>query len=1353
MGLKVFNQFKTIIALSIIAASAPGLGAELNPSFFVNQTHRKIVEDLSKTFPRAGSALDPVAPDGSGFVSEVAALRKVGSLAPKNRWSLYRIGADLVEINIPDSQWTHVGVLDVGFDDQANWLKDRTTAKHYAPTSNGPLAPTADHGTHVCGVISMIGDLAAENLSLPKLCLATDVGPKTYAKMLARHASDLQGLRKLNPNNPHDLEEIRTVINSIRADYYNNFYQESLSEQLVNLIADPKVKVVSASLVFGLNAGWGPTVKDLLKNSETLLINAAGNDGAELSEFGAKVPQEGTIFVAATNSLNNLAEFSNHGSAVFISAPGEDIKSFVSSDNKGRDPKEQDMMGTSMAAPHVSGVAALVWSIGPNLKRAEVLEILKRSAIDLGAKGFDKIYGHGLLNAYGATELTRAYTKTKDFDSAQNAIIEQAAIEYKKSIDCLQSDTKNAEASQSIEDCAKAARRAYFLDPKNRDYQEIVLITEFIAGGREHILSAALAIAPDSVNFDTYKLGFDAWLKNLEFESPNQQNRKLRQEVLKNFTSRLDSHLVDLPDEVLKNTLRFGLEMAHANLAFDSLPETQKKRIIRGNLISTQVELLYQFLLSLDDMNDRDLVSEFAQDHLFRQVHNRYAFANNGCRSPQSACKSLLDNGLKLSAKNPVHPRKGFVNFVIEIGIEVAKGDPSKANGVKLLNQLLDDLPEHQDLHTLQFRLQLAIKDLSNHGTASVKNEPKVATDKSIDEQVQDLVSTRPATSNEWADFFEQTPIRGISPKTELSDKTKAALLFAWSQTPTAERERFWKSFSASLSRGDDWRKTATRDTAITILTRIGATDATQLARNFLEKGSISEFRSAYDALLVGRQITKADIDGILKRESIANTDQVNLRIAHVGNTYTKLLKNKVISNADAFNIILKSLDQASLELAVKIAGVSSGRVQDGVDATDLRTRWTTKTFLNLWILYNQRDAIHELMVTDGQLPPEWLQLCVDETNREFSAAQPNPFKSAVTFELCSHIFQISLQLDPNVQPKNWAAFESWVSFANISSDRRRANLGELVKWVLKNQKYVSDGMSAAEKTDRRYLNFRLRPGHPNRIVSEDFALEPKVDGELLIRGAPMSATPRSLKTPRKVAVNSPSGQWDFSWIKTSMEDDSTVYVFMATDLLRSRHFSQPGPAESVHLNDQLFILKDQYSRHTLFLLTQDPNEMSRLIINAKGDAQLNSMMTLATEVFATIRLSKDESAFKTFSKAIESAYQSRFGEWRKAKPEEAFKAAVSMHKSALGDDQTLLEWTTWTEDQFVAGFAEAPGAPLTNSYFEHLSLGSPSLVAKLKALDTKSWTAEKRGQLQGIVHLIENRVPLTETFFRVPAR
>jgi subtilisin family serine protease len=60
------------------------------------------------------------------------------------------------------------------------------------------------------------------------------------------------------------------------------------------------------------------------------------------------------------------------------------------------------LSGTSMSTPHVSGVAALVWSANPLWTNAQIRQALDASARDLGAKGYDTSYGWGLVQAQDA---------------------------------------------------------------------------------------------------------------------------------------------------------------------------------------------------------------------------------------------------------------------------------------------------------------------------------------------------------------------------------------------------------------------------------------------------------------------------------------------------------------------------------------------------------------------------------------------------------------------------------------------------------------------------------------------------------------------------------------------------------------------------------------------------------------------------------------------------------------------------------------------------------------------------------------------------------------------------------------
>jgi hypothetical protein len=63
------------------------------------------------------------------------------------------------------------------------------------------------------------------------------------------------------------------------------------------------------------------------------------------------------------------------------------------------------LQGTSMAAPHVAGLAALIWSVNPDLSNNQVAAIIESSAQDLGPRGRDGCFGAGLIDVQRAVEM------------------------------------------------------------------------------------------------------------------------------------------------------------------------------------------------------------------------------------------------------------------------------------------------------------------------------------------------------------------------------------------------------------------------------------------------------------------------------------------------------------------------------------------------------------------------------------------------------------------------------------------------------------------------------------------------------------------------------------------------------------------------------------------------------------------------------------------------------------------------------------------------------------------------------------------------------------------------------------
>jgi flagellar hook assembly protein FlgD len=125
-----------------------------------------------------------------------------------------------------------------------------------------------------------------------------------------------------------------------------------------------------------------------------LVVAAAGNDDTSEYTYPAALPA--VLGVSATDSLDRITQFSNYGNHIDFAAPGLNIYSTISGS------KYANMDGTSMASPIISGVSALILSKNPFLSPSQVENILIKSSVDLGNKGWDYFYGYGRVDAYKA---------------------------------------------------------------------------------------------------------------------------------------------------------------------------------------------------------------------------------------------------------------------------------------------------------------------------------------------------------------------------------------------------------------------------------------------------------------------------------------------------------------------------------------------------------------------------------------------------------------------------------------------------------------------------------------------------------------------------------------------------------------------------------------------------------------------------------------------------------------------------------------------------------------------------------------------------------------------------------------
>lgn len=158
---------------------------------------------------------------------------------------------------------------------------------------------------------------------------------------------------------------------------------------------------------------------------DVVLVIAAGNQATDVSGIGpAGVASAAstTLVVAATNSNDEIAEFSNKGRRIDVAAPGVDLLSLRArrtdfnwvSDVAGYQPGDgfqgQKMQfytstGTSFAAPLVAGLAAELRARHPTVDAATIVRMVKQSAMDIGASGVDYQSGYGRIDFSAAMQL------------------------------------------------------------------------------------------------------------------------------------------------------------------------------------------------------------------------------------------------------------------------------------------------------------------------------------------------------------------------------------------------------------------------------------------------------------------------------------------------------------------------------------------------------------------------------------------------------------------------------------------------------------------------------------------------------------------------------------------------------------------------------------------------------------------------------------------------------------------------------------------------------------------------------------------------------------------------------------
>ncbi len=265
------------------------------------------------------------------------------------------------QINAPTAWDTTLGesslilaVVDTGID-----LTHPEFAGRLAPGydfANKDSDPTDDngHGTHVAGIAAAGIDNA--------LGMAGIAGQVKIMPIKVLNASNIGWMSDVAAGITYAVDNGAKVIN-------------------LSLAATKESLAVRDAIIYAVNKG-------------VVIIAAGGNENTDVARYPAVY--ENVIALGATTFDGSRWSLSDFGSNIDLMAPGATVWSTRPGNTYAF------MSGTSMAAPHAAGVAALMLSVNPNLTPDQIKQTLQETAVDMGDPGVDAFHGYGRIDAGAA---------------------------------------------------------------------------------------------------------------------------------------------------------------------------------------------------------------------------------------------------------------------------------------------------------------------------------------------------------------------------------------------------------------------------------------------------------------------------------------------------------------------------------------------------------------------------------------------------------------------------------------------------------------------------------------------------------------------------------------------------------------------------------------------------------------------------------------------------------------------------------------------------------------------------------------------------------------------------------------
>ena len=207
------------------------------------------------------------------------------------------------------------------------------------------------------------------------------------------HGTHVAGIAAATGNNAQGIAGIAWGVRIMplrMLDEYGRGDIADLAEALV-WAADNGAKIINLSLGLGTSSTLWENAAYYAYSHGAAIFAAAGNNGINAMAYPARY--DSVMAVGATDQTNNRASFSSYGATLDLMAPGVGIYSTLPITSGGYG----ILSGTSMAAPHAAGAAALLASLPCFDTPEKIYQALKDTALDLGAVGWDQEYGYGLI--------------------------------------------------------------------------------------------------------------------------------------------------------------------------------------------------------------------------------------------------------------------------------------------------------------------------------------------------------------------------------------------------------------------------------------------------------------------------------------------------------------------------------------------------------------------------------------------------------------------------------------------------------------------------------------------------------------------------------------------------------------------------------------------------------------------------------------------------------------------------------------------------------------------------------------------------------------------------------------------